>query len=80
MAFSILYIYMNTLYNKHISEYIRSHFGLKTLDVATEFLDLVTSQYISDLTCWGAIRAQTTESQVHREMRWSLGNKKSMCI
>ena len=38
---------MNTLYNKHISEYIRSHFGLKTLDVATEFLDLVTSQCIT---------------------------------
>lgn len=40
---------------------------------ATEFLDLVTSQYISDLTCWGAIGARTTESQVHREMVSGLG-------
>jgi 3-deoxy-7-phosphoheptulonate synthase len=35
---------------------------------ATEFLDLVTPPYISDLICWGAIGARTTESQGHREM------------
>ena len=40
---------------------------------ATEFLDLITSQYISDLTRWGAIGARTTESQVHREMVSGLG-------
>ena len=35
---------------------------------ATEFLDLVTPQYFSDLISWGAIGARTTESQVHREL------------
>ncbi len=34
----------------------------------TEFLDLVTPQYIADLVSWGAIGARTTESQVHREL------------
>ncbi len=35
---------------------------------ATEYLDLVTPQYFSDLISWGAIGARTTESQVHREL------------
>ena len=35
---------------------------------ATEFLDMITPQYISDLIAWGAIGARTTESQVHREL------------
>ncbi len=35
---------------------------------ATEFLDTITPQYISDLIVWGAIGARTTESQVHREL------------
>lgn len=34
----------------------------------TEFLDLVTPQYVADLVSWGAIGARTTESQVHREL------------
>jgi len=34
----------------------------------TEFLDLITPQYISDLVSWGAIGARTTESQAHREL------------
>jgi len=34
----------------------------------TEFLDLITPQYIADLLSWGAIGARTTESQVHREL------------
>ena len=34
----------------------------------TEYLDLVTPQYITDLISWGAIGARTTESQVHREL------------
>ncbi len=38
------------------------------LPAATEFLDIVTGQYYSDLVSWGAIGARTTESQVHREM------------
>lgn len=35
---------------------------------ATEYLDLITPQYISDLISWGAIGARTTESQGHREL------------
>ncbi len=35
---------------------------------ATEFLDVITPQYIADLISWGAIGARTTESQVHREL------------
>jgi 3-deoxy-7-phosphoheptulonate synthase len=34
----------------------------------TEYLDLVTPQYIADAVAWGAIGARTTESQVHREL------------
>jgi len=35
---------------------------------ATEFLDLISPQYIADLISWGAIGARTTESQAHREL------------
>ena len=38
------------------------------IPVATEYLDLITPQYLSDLVAWGAIGARTTESQVHREL------------
>ncbi len=34
----------------------------------TEFLDLISPQYVADLISWGAIGARTTESQVHREL------------
>jgi len=34
----------------------------------TEYLDLISPQYVSDLVSWGAIGARTTESQCHREM------------
>ena len=42
------------------------------LATATEFLDMVTGQYIADLISWGAIGARTTESQIHREMASAL--------
>ncbi len=35
---------------------------------ATEMLDPIIPQYISDLVSWTAIGARTTESQTHREM------------
>ncbi len=35
---------------------------------ATEYLDLISPQYVADLVAWGAIGARTTESQVHREL------------
>ncbi len=42
-----------------------NHMGLPA---ATEYLDMITPQYLSDLLSWGAIGARTTESQVHREL------------
>ena len=38
------------------------------MPAGTEFLDVITPQYIADLISWGAIGARTTESQVHREL------------
>ena len=38
------------------------------LPAGTEFLDMITPQYVADLISWGAIGARTTESQVHREL------------
>ena len=38
------------------------------LPAGSEFLDLITPQYIADLVAWGAIGARTTESQSHREL------------
>lgn len=34
----------------------------------TEFLDMITPQYLAGLVSWGAIGARTTESQVHRQL------------
>lgn len=34
----------------------------------TEFLDMVTPQYLAGLVAWGAIGARTTESQIHRQL------------
>jgi len=38
------------------------------LPIASEMLDPITPQYLSDIISWGAIGARTTESQTHREM------------
>ena len=38
------------------------------LPVGTEFLDLLSPQFLSDLVSWGAIGARTTESQSHRQL------------
>jgi 3-deoxy-7-phosphoheptulonate synthase len=35
---------------------------------ASEFLDLVSPQYVAELVSWGAIGARTTESPVHRDL------------
>jgi 3-deoxy-7-phosphoheptulonate synthase len=34
----------------------------------TEFLDMITPQYVAGLVSWGAIGARTTESQIHRQL------------
>lgn len=38
------------------------------MPAATEFLDMISPQYIDELISWGAIGARTTESQIHREL------------
>lgn len=38
------------------------------LPAGSEFLDVISPQYVGDLISWGAIGARTTESQVHREL------------
>lgn len=38
------------------------------LPTGTEYLDLISPQYLADLVSWGAIGARTTESQTHREL------------
>lgn len=64
----------------HLDESFNINHGLRLarsllLDVSamgvpagTEFLDLISPQYIADLVSWGAIGARTTESQGHREL------------
>ncbi|HMO35271.1 MAG TPA: 3-deoxy-7-phosphoheptulonate synthase, partial [Gemmatales bacterium] len=64
----------------YLDESYRIHEGLRIarqllleinqigIPAASEFLDTISPQYISDLISWGAIGARTTESQVHREL------------
>jgi 3-deoxy-7-phosphoheptulonate synthase len=64
----------------YLDESYRIHEGLRIarqllLDInrlgmpaGSEFLDVISRQYIGDLISWGAIGARTTESQVHREL------------
>jgi 3-deoxy-7-phosphoheptulonate synthase len=64
----------------HLDESFKINDGLRfarhlLLDLAemgvpagTEYLDMITPQYMADLVTWGAIGARTTESQIHREL------------
>ncbi len=64
----------------HLDETYKINDGLRLarnllLDLAemgvptgTEFLDMISPQYIAGLVAWGAIGARTTESQVHRQL------------
>src|ERR1700743_3750069 len=64
----------------HLDESYRINDGLRMarnllLDLAemgvpagSEFLDLITPQYLAALVSWGAIGARTTESQLHRQL------------
>ncbi|MAV27165.1 MAG: 3-deoxy-7-phosphoheptulonate synthase [Gammaproteobacteria bacterium] len=42
--------------------------GEMGIPTGTEYLDLISPQYLADLISWGAIGARTTESQTHREL------------
>jgi 3-deoxy-7-phosphoheptulonate synthase len=64
----------------HLNGSFRIHEGLRIardllvrinqlgVPAGSEFLDVISPQYIGDLISWGAIGARTTESQVHREL------------
>lgn len=52
----------------HLARSLLADLNEMGVPAATEFLDLITPQYIADLISWGAIGARTTESQVHREL------------
>lgn len=52
----------------HLARAILLDLNQMGLPCATEFLDVISPQYVADLITWGAIGARTAESQVHREM------------
>jgi 3-deoxy-7-phosphoheptulonate synthase len=64
----------------YLDESYRIHEGLRIarqllvdinrlgVPAGSEFLDVISPQYIGDMIAWGAIGARTTESQVHREL------------
>ena len=64
----------------HLDESFRINEGLRIardllvrinnegVPAGSEFLDVISPQYIGDLIAWGAIGARTTESQIHREL------------
>jgi 3-deoxy-7-phosphoheptulonate synthase len=68
------------LNDPHLDQSFQINDGLRTarrllLDLAemgvpggTEFLDMISPQYVAGLVSWGAIGARTTESQVHRQL------------
>ncbi len=52
----------------HAARRLLLHLAEMGLPAATEALDPISPQYLSDLFAWSAIGARTTESQTHREM------------
>ncbi|TGN20893.1 3-deoxy-7-phosphoheptulonate synthase [Leptospira idonii] len=52
----------------HTARKLLSDLNNMGVPCGTEFLDVISPQYIADLVAWGAIGARTTESQVHREL------------
>jgi 3-deoxy-7-phosphoheptulonate synthase len=52
----------------HLARKLLSDLADMGLPTGTEYLDLISPQYVADLVSWGAIGARTTESQTHREM------------
>ena len=52
----------------HLARSLLLDLGNMGVPCGTEYLDLISPQYIADLIAWGAIGARTTESQTHREL------------
>lgn len=51
-----------------LARHLLRDLAVEGVPVGTEYLDLISPQYIADLVSWGAIGARTTESQGHREL------------
>ena len=51
-----------------IARHLMLELNQRGMPAGSEFLDMITPQYVADLVSWGAIGARTTESQVHREL------------
>ena len=51
-----------------IARHLLLELNERGMPAGSEFLDMITPQYVADLVSWGAIGARTTESQVHREL------------
>lgn len=52
----------------HLARQLLVDLNRMGLPTGTEYLDLISPQYLADLIAWGAIGARTTESQTHREL------------
>jgi 3-deoxy-7-phosphoheptulonate synthase len=52
----------------HLARQLLADLADMGLPAGTEYLDLISPQYVADLVSWGAIGARTTESQTHREL------------
>ena len=52
----------------HLARKLLADLAELGLPTGTEYLDLISPQYVADLVSWGAIGARTTESQTHREL------------
>jgi 3-deoxy-7-phosphoheptulonate synthase len=52
----------------HLARELLADLADMGLPAGTEYLDLISPQYVADLISWGAIGARTTESQTHREL------------
>ncbi len=52
----------------HLARKLLLNLAEMGVPAGSEYLDLISPQYIADLISWGAIGARTTESQAHREL------------
>jgi 3-deoxy-7-phosphoheptulonate synthase len=52
----------------HLARQLLADLAEMGMPSGTEYLDLISPQYLADLVSWGAIGARTTESQTHREL------------
>ncbi|WP_096526797.1 3-deoxy-7-phosphoheptulonate synthase [Candidatus Nitrosoglobus terrae] len=52
----------------HLARKLLLDLATAGIPAGTEYLDLISPQYMTDLISWGAIGARTIESQVHREL------------